>query len=228
MNRLAAATKGPKAPKKSGLKAPKSGAASADQESEDGDAAATADGGNKDEDDEEASKVTKWKAIQNNDHLPAPYQPLKRGPKLVLSSREENSVVYIEVESFGGGKTRGGGKTKPRNLGRMYFELRNDIVPVACANFLALITGHMGVGIDGIMYHLKNNRIHRIVKGVLFEAGDLADERGNCSRSIYNHGGLFKDENFVFRHTGAGCLSMCNRGPDTNGSLFQVGNGGED
>lgn len=25
-----------------------------------------------------------------------------------------------------------------------------------------------------------------------------------------------------FRHTGPGCISYCNRGPDTNGSLFQV------
>ena len=45
---------------------------------------------------------------------------------------------------------------------------------------------------------------------------------GDCSRSIFNKGGLFADENFIFRHVGAGCLSYCNRGPDTNGSLFQV------
>ena len=50
--------------------------------------------------------------------------------------------------------------------------------------------------------------------------GDLLDEGGNFSMSIY--GGLFKDENFILRHAGPGCLSMCNRGPDTNGSLFQV------
>ena len=47
-------------------------------------------------------------------------------------------------------------------------------------------------------------------------------ESGHCSRSIYQSGGLFADENFILRHTGPGCLSMCNRGPDTNGSLFQV------
>lgn len=50
--------------------------------------------------------------------------------------------------------------------------------------------------------------------------GDLLDEGGNFSMSIY--GGLFQDENFILRHTGPGCLSMCNRGPNTNGSIFQV------
>lgn len=95
------------------------------------------------------------------------------------------------------------------------------MVPVACANFLSLIKGELGQGIDGVKYHYKGIRLHRIVRNRMFQSGDLLDTRGECSRSIYN-GGLFRDEHFVLRHTGAGCLSMCNRGPDTNGSLFQV------
>ena len=35
-------------------------------------------------------------------------------------------------------------------------------------------------------------------------------------------GGLFDDESFILRHTGPGCISYCNRGPNTNGSLFQI------
>jgi len=159
---------------------------------------------------------------EDNDHLPKPFQPLRTGPKLLLADREENPIVYFDVESLGGGVARGGGRTKPRELGRIHFELRNDLVPVACANFLTLITGKMGFGRDGVNYSYKGTRVHRIVKSVLFEAGDLLDQHGNCSRSIYNQGGLFRDENFILTHAGPGCLSMCNRGPDTNGSLFQV------
>ena len=165
--------------------------------------------------------------LEIEDHLPPSYMPHKArdsGPaqKTLVGERGENPVVWLEFKSFGGGRGRGGGKTIPRNLGKMHFELRNDLVPVACANFLTLVTGKLGWGADGVNYHYKNSRVHRVVKGVLFEAGDLLDQKGNCSRSIYNKGGLFKDENFIFRHVGAGCLSMCNRGPDTNGSLFQV------
>jgi len=170
----------------------------------------------------EAEELKKHGELHGNDHLPPPFQPLRVGPKVLLADREENPFVFMNIESFGGGRQRGGGMTKPRFLGRLIFELRNDQCPVAVNNFVTLITGKNGYGADGVNYHYKNCRIHRIVSGHFFQSGDLLDQRGNCSRSIYNHGGLFKDENFIFRHTGPGCLSMCNRGPDTNGSLFQV------
>lgn len=160
--------------------------------------------------------------LKIDDQLPPPYEPHLNGRRLVLAERGENPVIWMEIHALGGGRARGGGSTKPVNLGRLYFELRNDLCPVTVQNFLTLITGKNGWGADGVHYSYKGNRIHRIVKGVLFESGDLLDQKGNCSRSIYNKGGLFKDENYIFRHAGPGCLSMCSRGPDTNGSLFQV------
>ena len=131
-------------------------------------------------------------------------------------------MVFLDIVATGGRLLKNGTFSQPQKLGRLHFELRCDLVPVACANFLALIRGDKPQGEDGVRYHLKGVRLHRVVKNRLFQSGDLMDKKGECSRSIYNNGGLFRDENFIFRHAGQGCISMCNRGPDTNGSLFQV------
>lgn len=158
-----------------------------------------------------------------SDLLGLPYMPANRGSSGVsYSSRDDNPVVFLEISTCGGRKLKKGNFSQPQILGRLHFELRADVVPVAAANFLALVSGQKGVGEDGVNYHYKGLRIHRIVKDLLFQSGDLLDSKGDCSRSIYNNGGLFLDENFILRNTGSGCISYCNRGPDTNGSLFQV------
>lgn len=138
----------------------------------------------------------------------------------LVGSRGINPVVFLEFSTIGGRGLPSGGQ--PSILGRLYFELRRDLLPVTCTNFLSLCMGTRGFGEDGVMYSFKGTKIHRVVKDVLFQAGDLMGLDGLCSRSIYNNGGLFRDENFLLRHTGPGCLSMVNRGPDSNGSLFQV------
>lgn len=170
-----------------------------------------------------SKEIGDYEDLLLNDLLGAPYKPLKDDK--ALPHRDENPVVYFEVGTEGGrifNTSDGVDYTKPQILGKMHFELRNDICPVAVANFLSLCQGERGYGRDGVKYHYKGLKIHRIVKNVLFQCGDLLDSGGECSRSIYNNGGVFRDENFIFRHTGAGCLSYCNRGADTNGSLFQV------
>ena len=152
----------------------------------------------------------------------APYAPARSMTGDYACSREENPVIWMEIQSLGGRKLPTGSFTEPQVLGKLYFELRKDFCPVAVSNFLTLIAGFRGYGRDGVLYHYKGNRIHRVYKDRYFQSGDLIDSMGNCSRSTYNAGGLFRDENFILRHVGPGCLSMCNRGPDTNGSLFQV------
>jgi len=59
---------------------------------------------------------------------------------------------------------------------------------------------------------------HRIVKDMLLHCGDVFNQEGRGSTSIY--GATFNDENFVISHTSGGIVSMANRGKDTNGSQF--------
>lgn len=152
---------------------------------------------------------------------PLAYNPNTR--RSVMTKRALNPIVFMEISSMGGRKERNGIISKPTVLGRLYFELRKDLAPIACENFLSLIEGRIGLSPwDGVNYNYKGTRIHRIVKNQYMQGGDLIDSKGDCSRSVYNRGGLFCDENFIFRHTGPGVLSYCNRGPNTNGSLYQI------
>lgn len=155
------------------------------------------------------------------DRIPVPYvSPADHS--FTIGKRDENPIIFFEFHSSGGRSLRDGTITPPQNLGKLYFELRKDLLPVSCMNFVYLVTGKKGYGSDGVCYHFKGIRVHRIIKNVLFQSGDLLDEQGMCSRSSYGNGCYFRDENFILRHTGPGCISYCNRGPDTNGSLFQV------
>lgn len=115
---------------------------------------------------------------------------------------KKNPQYYIDIsENFG----------QPK---RIVFELFYDIVPKTCENFMQLCKGTN----PGKSY--VNSNIFKIIKKAYIQLGDYEFNTGKGGKSIY--GDTFDDENFHYRHTRDGLLSMANNGKNTNGSQFMI------
>lgn len=97
--------------------------------------------------------------------------------------------------------------------GRVVLQLRPDVAPKTCANFVQLCEDKKYV----------NTPFHRVIKDFMLQGGDIVQQDGSGTYSIYGgEGSMFDDEPFVLKHEQAGVLSMANSGPNTNGSQFFI------
>ncbi|TQB72703.1 phosphatidylinositol transfer protein csr1 [Monascus purpureus] len=117
-----------------------------------------------------------------------------------------NTKAFFDVEYA----PQGTGAPK---TGRIVFNLFEKDVPKTARNFRELCKLPEGQG-------YKGSTFHRIIPQFMLQGGDFTRHNGTGGRSIY--GEKFKDENFMYRHTKPGILSMANAGPNTNGSQFFI------
>ena len=158
-----------------------------------------------------SSKVLVKKINHANTFIPAAEAHKCFTRSLSSNNCTVNPKVFFDI-SIGG-----------ENTGRIEFELYADTVPKTAENFRALCTGENGTGKSGKPLHYKGSIFHRVIPQFMLQGGDITHKNGFGGESIY--GAKFEDESFegkAGRHTGPGCLSMANAGPNTNGSQFFI------
>lgn len=97
--------------------------------------------------------------------------------------------------------------------GRIVFQLRPDVAPKMCVNFVALCTGELGYGYKGC-------KIFKAVTDSHIIGGDFQYNNGSGGHSIYNNKGLFIAEDCGLRDE-EGAVRMKGMGTDerTGGGL---------
>jgi len=137
-------------------------------------------------------------------------EPVPKEKPAAAAQPQGNPRVFMEIDAGG------------RDVGRVEMELYADAVPKTAENFRALCTGEK-TNANGKKLTYKGCPFHRVIPGFMLQGGDFTRGDGTGGESIY--GRTFRDESFkgkAGRHTGLGCLSMANAGPNTNGSQFFI------
>lgn len=85
-------------------------------------------------------------------------------------------------------------------IGRLTFELADDIVPNTVENFKLLCTGG---NIHSRSY--QNTKFHQVLKGSFVMGGDVENNDGTASHSAFKDR-FIADENFIIPHSHRGLL----------------------
>lgn len=121
-----------------------------------------------------------------------------------------NKVVYFDITI----------SEKP--IGRIVIELYNNITPITCNNFYELCIGQYIHPHTKQVIGYKQCIFHRVVSDLIIQGGDILNNDGTGTISIYNNNTVFNDENFILKHDRPGLLSCANSGPNTNNSQFFI------
>merc|ERR1711922_85591 len=98
------------------------------------------------------------------------------------------AVFDVEVKNYNG---------RDDLKGKITVGIFGNTAPVSALNFKTLCNGFKRPKLEKIGY--KNTQCHRIVKDMLLHCGDVFNQEGRGSTSIY--GATFNDENFIISHT---------------------------
>ncbi|KAJ5751786.1 cyclophilin-like domain-containing protein [Penicillium odoratum] len=127
-------------------------------------------------------------------------------------SFSSSSAIMSNTKAFFDVQYAPVGSSTPK-IGRINFNLYEADVPKTAKNFRELCKLPQGQG-------YKGSSFHRVIPQFMLQGGDFTRGNGTGGRSIY--GEKFPDENFKYKHTRPGLLSMANAGPNTNGSQFFI------
>ncbi|XP_054780798.1 peptidyl-prolyl cis-trans isomerase CYP95-like isoform X2 [Prosopis cineraria] len=109
-----------------------------------------------------------------------------------------------------------------KRVGKLIFELFDEIFPYAAENFRALCTGEKGISSKlKVPLHYKGTSFYHIVKGGSFvKGGTLWDSFAELGDSIY--GSQFPNEPAMFKHDRKGLLSISIADRYAIGSHFAI------